>query len=82
MRCVLSFLALSLVFLAHTADAVDIALPPGAIFQDCTDCPLMVVISAGSNIMGSTKEETDREGVPVIGKMDIASWELCRCGRL
>ena len=25
--------------------------------------------------MGSTQEETDREGVPVIAKMDIASWE-------
>ena len=61
---------------AFPAVTAEISLSPGAVFQDCTDCPELVVIPAGSNIMGSTKEETDREGVPVIAKMDIA-WVDC-----
>ena len=60
------------------AQPVDAALSAGAVFRDCADCPAMVVIPAGSNIMGSTYEETDREGVPVIGNMDIAAWERPR----
>jgi len=60
---------------AVEAGAANLTLSPGASFRECPDCPVMVVVPAGSNIMGSTAEETDREGVPVIAKMDIASWE-------
>lgn len=70
-----AYIALYAFAAASQAWAADLTLPPGAIVQDCADCPAVVVIPAGSNVMGSTKEETDREGVPVIAKMDIASWE-------
>jgi formylglycine-generating enzyme required for sulfatase activity len=39
------------------------ALPPGTVFRDCPDCPEMVVIPAGSFMMGSPESETTREGV-------------------
>ena len=44
---------------AKTANAV----APAKTFRDCSDCPEMVSISAGSFEMGSTVEERIREGV-------------------
>ena len=35
-----------------SAHAADVSVAPGAVFQDCTDCPEMVVIPPGSFIMG------------------------------
>lgn len=40
---------------------------PGAVFQDCADCPEMVVIPAGSYIIGSSVTETDREHMAAEG---------------
>jgi formylglycine-generating enzyme required for sulfatase activity len=37
--------------------------PAGAVLKDCDECPEVVVIPAGSFIMGSTAEETVRGGV-------------------
>ncbi|MBM3557083.1 MAG: hypothetical protein FJX47_16195, partial [Alphaproteobacteria bacterium] len=37
---------------------------PGQVFRDCTDCPEMVVIPAGSFVMGVAPGEEEREGVP------------------
>ncbi len=37
------------------------ALRPGAAFQDCPDCPLIVVAPAGAFMMGSPDNEPDRE---------------------
>lgn len=37
---------------------------PGTSFKDCPTCPEMVVIPPGQFIMGSTVEETTREGTP------------------
>jgi formylglycine-generating enzyme required for sulfatase activity len=39
----------------------EVALQPGQTFRDCTDCPEMVVIPAGSFLMGSSDEETARD---------------------
>lgn len=36
-------------------------LEPGAEFQDCSDCPKMVVIPAGSFLMGSPDSEASRD---------------------
>jgi len=36
----------------------------GDVFKDCATCGEMVVIPAGSNVLGSTVEEQVREGVP------------------
>ena len=37
---------------------------PGDTFKDCSDCPEMIAIPAGSFTMGSPESETSREGVP------------------
>jgi len=37
---------------------------PGQVFRDCADCPEMVVIPAGSFVMGVAPGEEEREGVP------------------
>jgi formylglycine-generating enzyme required for sulfatase activity len=47
----------------HAQDAPEV-LRPVAVFSDCQRCPAMVVIPAGSNVMGSTPEERVRAGVP------------------
>ncbi|MBM3556018.1 MAG: hypothetical protein FJX47_10740, partial [Alphaproteobacteria bacterium] len=39
-------------------------LAPGQVFRDCADCPEMVVIPAGSFIMGSPEGEEERQGMP------------------
>lgn len=41
-----------------------LAAEPGQNFQDCADCPTMVAVPPGTFIMGSTAEETTREGTP------------------
>lgn len=46
--------------LATSAVAADY---PGAVLQDCPDCPEVVVIPAGTFIMGSTPEQTEQAGV-------------------
>lgn len=44
--------------------AQNTALQPGMIFRDCADCPEMVVIPAGSALVGSRPDETTRENMP------------------
>lgn len=44
-----------------TASAQSADSKPGAVFRDCPDCPEMVVIPAGSGIMGTSAEEDLRE---------------------
>ena len=41
-------------------EAPRVAPRPGSVFQDCTDCPRMVVVSAGEFTMGSPVSETGR----------------------
>jgi formylglycine-generating enzyme required for sulfatase activity len=45
-----------------------LALPAGAaaadIIKDCADCPPLVMVPAGSFVMGSSTEQTTREGLP------------------
>lgn len=41
-----------------TAQSVD--LQPGAVFQDCADCPEMVVVPAGTFVMGTAESEPGR----------------------
>ncbi len=44
---------------SDTQIAVGLYYNPGDTFRDCADCPEMVVIPAGSFMMGSTKPEQD-----------------------
>ena len=53
------------VFAALTASesatsAGDDSLPPGSVFKDCNDCPEMVIIPAGTFMMGSPEAEVGR----------------------
>jgi len=69
------------------------ALADGQAFRDCADCPEMVVIPAGSFVMGSPAGETDRgsdEGPQrtvsisrfAAGKFEVTfdEWERCVAG--
>lgn len=57
-------LLLTWLFVTAAARAETVSLEPGAIFQDCADCPQVVVIPPGTFTMGSTPEETTRGGAP------------------
>jgi formylglycine-generating enzyme required for sulfatase activity len=71
------------------------AQAPGTVFRDCPDCPEMVVVPAGSFIMGSPASEqgrTDEEGPQhtvtiarpfAVGKFEVtfAEWKACVAGR-
>lgn len=48
---------------------------PGTTFRDCDECPEMIVVPAGTFMMGSTPEETERENVPELSRGDPAAWE-------
>lgn len=60
MKRILAFLVLYGVSVVSAAEAPK----PGAVFKDCVDCPEMVKIPPGSFVMGSTADETTREGTP------------------
>src|SRR6185436_10947048 len=47
---------IALVLLAGFAQAQE-PTPAGAVFQDCTDCPDMVVVPAGETMIGATPED-------------------------
>jgi formylglycine-generating enzyme required for sulfatase activity len=67
------------------------ALKPGDTFQECADCPQMVIVPAGKFMMGSPNNEEDRgsdEGprrevtIPrpfAVGKFEVtfAEWDAC-----
>lgn len=64
-------LTLSFSAQALAADAAT-GVKPGASFKDCSECQDMVVIPAGTFMMGSTEEERTREGVPeAFGKHEV-----------
>ena len=44
-----------------SAIAVTQTLAPGTVFRDCPDCPEMVVVPAGSFVMGSPESEVSRD---------------------
>jgi formylglycine-generating enzyme required for sulfatase activity len=59
------------------------ALAPGAVFQDCPDCPEMVVVPPGDFMMGSPKSEADRsdnEGpvhrVKILAAFAVSKYEV------
>lgn len=67
------------------------AAAPGREFQDCSDCPTMVEMPAGSFMMGSPKSEVGRDGDEgpqrkvtiskpfAVGKFEVtfAEWDAC-----
>jgi formylglycine-generating enzyme len=46
--------------------ATAVAAADARVFKDCVDCPEMVIVPAGTGIMGSTVEERTRHGVPAM----------------
>ena len=59
-------MALAIIGVSHPVLAQDLS-KPGTVFKDCDICPEMVVIPAGSFLMGSPVEETDRENMAAEG---------------
>jgi formylglycine-generating enzyme required for sulfatase activity len=58
----LRLVAFAFVMLAPAAHAQDAApMKPGSAFRDCSECPEMVVVPAGSFRMGSPEGEADRQ---------------------
>ena len=47
--------------IAHANAPVSVDAKPGTVFQDCKDCPQMVVLPTGSFVMGSPDDEVGRE---------------------
>ncbi|HWK50976.1 MAG TPA: hypothetical protein VNR40_13875, partial [Steroidobacter sp.] len=47
--------------LAMTAAHADKGMRPGTVFKDCQRCPELVVLPAGSFMMGSPEEEPARQ---------------------
>jgi formylglycine-generating enzyme len=62
---------LALCFKENTATAQELKKE----FKDCDECPEMVVVPAGSFLMGSTPAETEREDVPALAVGDPTAWE-------
>jgi len=61
-RWIAAFVTALSISLGGAAAAGEIkALQAGQTFRDCADCPEMVVIKAGSFLMGSSDEETARD---------------------
>ncbi|MGA8574295.1 MAG: formylglycine-generating enzyme family protein [Candidatus Cybelea sp.] len=54
MRLAITFLAVILLCASASAQNLTPSPAPGAPFQDCADCPAMVVVAAGSFVMGSS----------------------------
>ena len=59
----LAVLAILVAVCSQPSVAQTVSLSAGAIFQDCADCPEMVVIPAGKFEMGSDRRELMRDGL-------------------
>ena len=71
---------------ALSAPVIDAATAPGTVFQDCPDCPAMVVIPAGEFSMGSTEDSDEQPVHPVsiprplalsVHEITNAHWDAC-----
>lgn len=64
----LVWLPLGAVHAADTPSTADGAAQPvpDRYFRDCADCPEMVVVPAGTGLVGSTPDERSRHGVPAM----------------
>lgn len=92
---IVGIIGLALHSCAPVSEVAPSALAPGTVFRDCPECPEMVVIPAGSFIMGSPESEKGRsiiyEGpqhrviIPrafALGKYEVtfAEWDACARG--
>ena len=55
-----AFVGFAYLFSVTSVHAQAAASKPGTVFRDCATCPEMVVIPAGSFIMGSPESEVGR----------------------
>jgi formylglycine-generating enzyme required for sulfatase activity len=90
-RCLLiALLLISGTAIEATTPVSSANLKPGDEFQDCVNCPAMVVLPAGSFIMGSPETEKNRDKDEIQHKVTIAysfaaskypitwdQWEAC-----
>jgi len=60
-----SALAIMSLGFGYTASAAQVSINPGAVFQDCADCPEMVVVPPGSFKMGFDGGEEGRYEGPI-----------------
>ena len=68
--------------LTAQADADSASLLPGQTFRDCASCPEMVVVPAGTFIMGSPESEAGRLRVVYDPEGDAISWTTDDAERL
>ncbi len=54
-------LAVAAVIVGGTATAQDNAISAAQTFRDCPECPEMVIVPAGSFLMGSSAADADRD---------------------
>lgn len=87
-------LVLALAALGPALATDDPPPPPGSEFQDCPDCPRMIVLPAGAFVMGSTPDEPGRrlDEAPrhavsfaqpfALGRFEVtlAEWDACVAG--
>lgn len=63
--------ALAIACWAAVAGAEEKAVQAGQTFRDCSDCPEMEVIPAGSFLMGSSDQETARDVEAVVPRNEV-----------
>ena len=73
---VIKRLALSVLVITYAGSAESQEI--GERFRDCATCPDMIVLPAGSFLMGSLPEETARENVPTLSRGNPADRERPR----
>ena len=73
MRCAAATLALASIAAAIPSWSADAGHEPGSVFRDCDDCPEMVVVPAGSFVMGTPGVSRARGAAAAEGDVTVVT---------